>query len=217
MKVNIGPFVNWVGPYQIAETLLFWMNKEEDSRVHKFGEWLSKNSKGEESWLMKICQWINKKNKRHVKVKIDPWDTWSMDSTLAMIILPMLKQLKDNQHGAGHVDDEDVPEHIRSTAAPAKENEWDTDLFWFRRWEWIMDELIWTFEQLQPDNDWEEQYYSGTADHIWIDSKDHPGCKEMIEGPNHTFKLDTEGYEKHNKRIANGLMLFGKYFRNLWD
>jgi hypothetical protein len=56
-------------------------------------------------------------------VKIDRWDTWSMDSTLAQIVLPMLRQLQDTKHGAPFVDDDDVPEHLRSTAAPAKENE----------------------------------------------------------------------------------------------
>ena len=50
-----------------------------------------------------------------------------MDHTLAMIIVPMLKQLKETKHGAPFVDDEDVPEELKSTSAPAKENDWDTD------------------------------------------------------------------------------------------
>jgi hypothetical protein len=52
-------------------------------------------------------------------IKIDKWDTWSMDHTLSPIILPMLKQLKEVKHGAPNVEDEDVPEHLRSTSAPA--------------------------------------------------------------------------------------------------
>ena len=44
-----------------------------------------------------------------VSIKIDPWDTWSMDLTLALIIHPMLKQLHKTSHGAPYVDDEDVP------------------------------------------------------------------------------------------------------------
>jgi hypothetical protein len=46
-------------------------------------------------------------------IKIDRWDTWNMDSTLAPIILPMLKQLREDKHGSGIVDIEDVPEHLR--------------------------------------------------------------------------------------------------------
>jgi acetylornithine/succinyldiaminopimelate/putrescine aminotransferase len=39
----------------------------------------------------------------------------------------MLKQLQETKHGAPLVDDEDVPEHLRSTTAPPRENEWDVD------------------------------------------------------------------------------------------
>jgi hypothetical protein len=50
-----------------------------------------------------------------------------MDHTLSHIVLPMLKQLKKDKHGSPLVDDEDVPEELRSTSAPAKENDWDID------------------------------------------------------------------------------------------
>lgn len=212
MKVYIGPYKNWIGPYQIAEMLLFWLDKYKDDRVHKFGEWLDKIP-----GLSKFCTWIDSFKKRKIKVKIHGYDTWSMDGTLALVILPMLKQLKDNQHGAGHVDDEDVPEELRSTNAPPKANEYDTDENFFKRWEWIMDELIWTFEQLQPDCDWESQYYSGNVDIEWVDYKEKEGWKEMKEGPKHTFTLDKESYKKHDERIKKGLILFGKYYRNLWN
>jgi glutamate-1-semialdehyde aminotransferase len=58
----------------------------------------------------------------------------------------MLKQLKENKHGAPFTDDEDVPEHLRSTTAEPKENEWDTDSNHFLRWDWIMDEMITGFK-----------------------------------------------------------------------
>lgn len=219
MYVKIGPYKNWIGPYQIAEKLLFWLDKYEDDRVHKFGEWLAENRKGEDSWLTKVCTWIHNRSERTIKVKLDSWDTWSMDGTLAIIILPMLKQLNKQKHGAPFVDDIDVPEglNLRSTEAPAKENEHDTDENHFKRWDWVMNEMIWTFEQLQPDCDWEDQYYSGTSDISWKPCDDKPEFLEMVEGPNHTFSLDKGGYEKHNARIQNGLILFGKYYRGLWD
>ena len=80
------------------------------------------------------------------QVTIHPWDTWSMDHTLSYIIVPMLKQLQETKHGAPNTDDEDVPEKLRSTSAPKKENEWDTDDNHFRRWDWIINEMIWAFE-----------------------------------------------------------------------
>lgn len=81
-----------------------------------------------------------------IKVQIDPWDTWSMDHTLAHIIVPMLKQLKEKSHGAPHVDDEDVPEHLTKAAAPPPKDEWDVDENHFKRWDWVMDEMIFAFE-----------------------------------------------------------------------
>ena len=78
---------------------------------------------------------------------IDRWDTWSMDHSLAPIILPMLVQLNNTKHGSPFTDDEDVPESIRSTNAAPKENEHEVDEFHHARWEWVLDEMIWAFEQ----------------------------------------------------------------------
>jgi hypothetical protein len=213
MKVKIGKYKNWIGPYQIAEKILFWMDKHEDHRVHEFGRWLSENKHGEDSLLTKVCQWIHNKQKRTVKIKLDPWDDWSADHTMALIIHPLLVQLKNSKMGAPNTEDEDVPEHLRSTAAPAKENEWDTDENWFKRWEWILDEMIWTFEQLASD-DIESQFYHhefGKNDKVpegwqWVDGFGR------VEG----FWVDRPGEEIHAKRIDNGLRLFGRYYRGLW-
>jgi hypothetical protein len=83
---------------------------------------------------------------RKINIRIDKYDTWSMDSTLALIIHPMLVQLKQTKHGSPWIDDEDVPEELRSTSAPPKENEWDTDDNHHARWDWVLDEMIWAFE-----------------------------------------------------------------------
>jgi hypothetical protein len=100
----------------------------------------------------------NSKKERKISVKIDPWDTWSMDHTLAYIVAPMLKQLRETKHGAPFTDDADVPEHLRTSAAPPTENEWDTDDNHFKRWDWIMDEMIFAFEsKLIDDVDWEHR------------------------------------------------------------
>jgi hypothetical protein len=46
-------------------------------------------------------------------VKIDSWDTWSMYTSLGLIALPMLKQLRKEKHGSPYVDLEDVPEELQ--------------------------------------------------------------------------------------------------------
>jgi hypothetical protein len=225
MKVKIGPYKNWFGPYQLAELLCFWVKKVPDEFgmmrkpdwVHDFGNWLAGGEK--ESLLYKVMLWFDSKRERNVKIRIDRYDTWGMDSTLAMIILPMLKQLKATKHGSPLVEDGDVPEHLRSTAAPAKENEWDIDDNHHKRWDWVMDQMIWSFEQLQPEADWEEQFHSGVSDWVTVEEEHekHGKVYRMVHGPNHTSKFDVEGYNEYNKRIDDGLKLFGKYYRGLWD
>lgn len=209
MKVYIGPYKNWIGPYQLAEMLEFFCVHKKDQEL--IGEWLSK------TWVNDFCQWIDSKKKRKIKIKVDRWDSWNADSTIAILILPILKQLKESKHGAPNVDDEDVPEHLRALNASPKENSWDTDEFWFDRFDWVLGEIIWAFEQLQPDVDWEEKYYSGESDLIFVQCKDNPDLSEMVKGPNDTFKVDWEGRNNHYARMENGLRLFGKYYFSLWD
>jgi hypothetical protein len=220
MKVKIGPYTNWIGPYQIAEKLLFWLDKHKDDRVHDFGTWLSENRDGTDSWLTKVCQWIHSKQHRQVYVHIDKYDTWGLDSTLALIALPMLKQLQAAKHGAPNVDDSDVPEHLKSTAAPAKENEYDTDENHFKRWDWVLDEMIFAFH-CKCDDSWQDKYRSGIHDMqtkpcAWDDAG-KPTMYEMFTGPNDTYQCDYEGMALEQARITNGFRLFGKYYEGLWD
>lgn len=214
MKVEIGPYVDWIGPYQIADMLCFWVKAVPDEYgiprkpewVHDFGTWLATDKNGNDSWLTKLCQWIHSKKKRKVKVRIDKYDTWNMEETLAYIILPMLKQLKETKHGSPHVDDEDVPEELRSTSAPPKENEYDIDANHHKRWDWVLDEMIWTFEEIANGED-----HSMFYDHSGVDST------KDIDTQIRQIKVDEEGLKAYYARIENGLRLFGKYYLNLWD
>jgi len=148
---------------------------------------------------------INDANQK-VYVRVDPWDTWSMDCTLAHIIVPMLQQLKDGKHGAPHVDNEDVPESLWANETEMRNYEYDgsTDIHFFARWDWVMDEMIWAFEQKLRD-DWDDDYYGP-----WISTEDDQdfGSFEWV---------DDEGRQRHEDRMKNGFRLFGKYYEALWD
>jgi hypothetical protein len=149
---------------------------------------------------------------REIDIHIDKYDTWSMDHTLALIILPMLKQLKETKHGSSSVSDEDVPEHLRSTNASPKENEWDTDDLWHERWDWVLDEMIWAFEQIINYNN-DSQFFTDNGKG-WQTEKLETGDYRIVE----TGKdFDKEGWTTHNERINRGTTLFGKYYRGLWD
>jgi hypothetical protein len=104
MKVYIGPYSDFIGPYQIADMILFWKKKDlfsddDDDLAYRFGTWLSEKKDGSPSLLAKFCLWVASKRKRKVEVKIHNYDTWSADQTLAMIIVPILKQIKSNKMG----------------------------------------------------------------------------------------------------------------------
>jgi hypothetical protein len=157
---------------------------------------------------IQVCyNWVNwlifDRLKQTIKIHIDPWDTWSMDHTLSHIVVPMLKQLRETKHGGPHVDDEDVPENLRSTSAAPKENEWDIDEYWFDRWDYVLGEMLFAFESKLLDN-WDAQFYK------FEDAKDEPLGIKLVWS-------DHDGRMAYQKRMSNGFRLFGKYFEALWD
>ena len=241
MKIYTSNYRNhWISPYTIIDYMFFWTAWSKCSR------WTTEQSledhKREKSQFVEYPEWVEKWSNRLVPisrviqsvldfvhpqinyVKIDKWDTWSMDHTLSHIILPMLKQLQRDKHGAPFVDDEDVPEELKSTSAPPKENEYDTDENHFKRWDWVMSEMIFAFE-CKADNSWEDAFREGEHDILWVpvdkDGNEVPKgdhkYTEMRRGPNDTYKCDYEGMKVVQKRIDNGFRLFGKYYQALWD
>jgi hypothetical protein len=125
---------------------------------------------------------------RTVDVHIDEYDVWNMDQTLAQIITPMLKMLREVKQGAGSVDDVDVPEDLRRPVDVVDVHE--TDDNWFNRWNYVLDQMIWSFETMQTD--WEDQFHVNN-------------------------KFDFDSHKVYYGRIQKGVNLFGKYYFNLWD
>ena len=210
MKVHLGNYRNhWISPYTIVEKVVFWKDWETYE-----APWVEQVT----NILYPICNGYNnvmhKLFPRKKKVRIDYWDTWNADDDLALIILPLLKKIKEDKQGAPYTEDEDVPEHLRSTSAPPKKNEWDTDDNHFKRWDWILDEMIWAMESIINEDEYEEKFWiqKGEGRH-WVSSADGKTSemKYTVEP-----KLDREYIEAFSKRQKDGLTLFGKYFRGLW-
>ena len=223
MKIYKNRYRNhWLSPYTILKTVCFWERDEdvfynhEDQPDAPYARWVDR--------LTPVCYAIQRVlDFVHPKVdyvRIEPWDTWSMDHTLADVILPMLKQLQETKHGAPHVDDRDVPKELRSISAPPKENEWDTDELWFARWDWVLAEMIFAFEH-KVDDSWEEEFRSGKFDHKSVacdwDDAGKPTMYTWEKGPDHTYEYDYQAAKKVHDRMQRGFELFGKYFQNLWD
>lgn len=217
---------HWVSPYTILEKIYFWREIDYDEPL------IEKLSNALNPFCVAWQKFLDFVHPRINYVKIDRWDTWSMDSTLADIILPMLKQLRDTKHGSPLVDLEDLPEELRmvgyedgssqlnldfETAEQFREDSWNIT---HQRWEWILNEMIFAFEHLADDT-WEDTFHSGELDikHVpceWYDDG-KPKLYTTEHGPNHTYKLDYDGLRKVYDRMDNGFKLFGKYYRGLWD
>lgn len=207
MRVKLGPYIRWWGPYQIADLLRFvGVSKRTRRRI---GEWLNSTC------FLEICEWIHARRKRTLHVHIDDYDVWGMDHTLALIVVPMLERLKEKKQGAPHVDDEDVPKRLRSTSAPPlTEEEINTgspDSNHFHRWDWVLDEIIWCFNQILD----EESEFQFSKDKDPSKPSDEKGIsfKESMD----RIEFDHDAYKAHHDRIQNGMCLFGKYLRGMWD
>lgn len=167
-----------------------------------------------------LYKWFGYSPQQKVSVRIDRWDTWSMDATLAEIILPMLIQLKETKHGIPFTYREDAP------ADPQYDDIEEDNGFSGARWGYIIDEMIFAFSA--KNTDWEDQFYSGEMDHIDVpvdkdgdrvtgeNDPDFFGYR-WDEGPNHTFSVDREGMQAFHDRMQNGFRLFGRYYSALWD
>jgi hypothetical protein len=227
MKIYKSNYRNhWVSPYVILEKVFFWREIDYDEPlIEKLSDFLNPFSIALQKFLDFVHPRIN-------YVKIDKYDTWSMDHTLADIILPMLKQMKATKHGSPLVDLEDVPEELRMVGYEDASSQYTLDLdnpeeygkdSWeltHRRWEWVLDEMIFAFEHYVDDT-WEEAFRSGEHDMIHVPCEwyedGRPKLYSIEKGPNDTYVCDYEGMNKVYKRMENGFRLFGKYYRGLWD
>lgn len=184
MKVIIGPYVRWISSHQVFGWLKSIIGEKATDIIEDFTD--------------PFFQKLYAERNRTIKIKIDDYDIWNMDSTLALIISPMLKQLKENDYGAPIVDNEDVP------SIKLKENatEDEKDVYTFAKWTWVLDEMIWVFSNLAEED---EEKYDFSKEYV-------KGWKVLGE-----YWYDEEGAVIREKRIVNALRLFGKYYRGLWE
>ena len=194
MKINIGKYPNRLicrvhtrymdSKYGYVD----WPEPEQQTRFQRSLELFEDAIQS----VYNVFNWIwFDRRKQKVKIRIDRQDTWSMDHTLAPIILPMLVQLKATKHGAPMVDMKDVPKELR----PKKQDVLkykelgETDDKFFERWEWVLAEMIYAFD-----------------------------CKANKDDVYMRFDIDDrDGVKAEQERISNGFRLFGTYYESLWD
>lgn len=164
---------------------------------------------------------------QRVNIDIERHDTWNMAETLAQIIYPMLIKLRAEKHGFPSEFSELGGEDYAAQKSfefyeESLKEEWPKAE---QRWDDVLDKMIWAFGQL-VDDDWESKYHHGKGEYDWVES-DHMFPNPITGVMEHTFQMvdknpddhwyDYVGHRLHQDRIQEGLDLFGKYYRNLWD
>ena len=91
-----------------------------------------------------------------VEVRIDPWDTYSMDATLAHIVLPMLIQLKRSQHIVVFMEEEDLLNYC----IPQYPDEFSPESL-EENWQWALGEIIYAFNSKVA-----EEFHDVEADRV---------------------------------------------------
>lgn len=164
---------------------------------------------------------------RKVSVEIENFDTWSLDHTLALIILPALIQLKEFKHG--------IPSDFATTGGEDWQDQKCFDFYseandWafeerVKQWDEVLDKMIWSFQQLVVD-DYGDQYHHGEMKMDWVKTdKLYPNpitgkmeaTYQMVDKNPDEHWYDHVGHKLHEDRVQEGLELFGKYYRTLWD
>lgn len=169
----------------------------------------------------------NHKLSRKIDIKIEKFDTWNLDTTLAKIIYPALLQLKETKHGIPNdfsvVGGEDYAEQDSFDFYKETYSESFDEVC--NRWNDTLDKMIWAFQQL-AEGDYSSQYHHGKMEVDWKETdKLYPnpvtGKMEKTytlidKNPNEHW-YDSIGHQLHEERIQEGIELFGKYYRSLWD
>lgn len=181
MKVNFSYRKPIVSQFMIADIIGFLLGYSKD-QVFDLGHTIYHSKFG------RFLDRFSFKPKREIEVTFS--DVVDLDHTLATIIYHSLVKYRDEAVEIVCIscDEEDY----RGDNPNAELDE---------RGLWMINELIWTFENIMRPKSFLELV---------------PGTTEKTKVPFNQKYKRIPGEEEYQKRIENGLKLFGKYFRNLW-
>jgi hypothetical protein len=194
MKVRIGKYPRWYGPHKFIEPLKY-LGVSENTR-DRIADFIPN---GPFKWFQEVFQ---NDGGRKIHVEVHEHDCWSADTTLAHIITPVLIKLRELKHGVAWVEHSDVPKEMRKTADDFKDTEYswsETGCYAPEYWDYVMGEMIWAFQSVLDEDGERETWYTWDENHEKI------------------VNFDKKKYDEYMNRQKNGLILFGKYYRSLWD
>jgi hypothetical protein len=231
MKVSTR-FKPWVGPYQVARAIFFWVPEETDEYglrhsprfVHNFGHFLAhgrfpveptpespyKESFDRLSWFGRFLQWVYDKAPEPRRVKIEKHDLFCVSYTIAVVMVPLLEKLLESEEiNQFEVDDADLPPDLQSNGA-----EWDYQVN-RERVKYVIEQMLFSFRAMIDEPCFMEGEIDVRSKAIEWDDCGKVVLYEIEHGPNHTAKHNDELQEKHNEKVKHGFRLFGKYFQHL--
>ena len=126
------------------------------------------------------------KKPRKIEVRIDPWDTWNLDHTLACIIYPALLQIRENKHG--------IPGVFVWDAEGNERPEGEAQAAWLE----VLDKMIFSFKEIRDGKPGKSE-----------------ALKSKKKGPNGE-EAPRPALDAYQAKIDEGLRLFAQYFEALW-
>ena len=150
---------------------------------------------------------------RKISVKIHEYDCWGLATTLAMVIHPALVEFqKQEKNGCSPIfmGAPDLNEHDHSDKAIKIGQE---------KFKEILDKMIWSFNQLSLDEEFDESPRCPSPIRVDPDVKQANGCIRMgdryyQDGALEKWRKEIKAYDD---RIQEGIDLFAKYYQYLWD
>lgn len=140
---------------------------------------------------------------RKICIKIDKWDSWSAEETLAMIIAPLLRQLKETTHAYPPIlEDTDCTSTDENHSCPGA-----------IKWTEILDKIIWSMEEIANGEPNAPEMPTPTID---IETSEWTSTRQTQYNPEEMAKYHQDMSE-YLSRVQKGCDLLGQFFRDLWD
>jgi hypothetical protein len=176
---------------------------------------------------VKIGKYLKGDGQRKISVEIEKFDTYSLDHTLALIILPALLQIKELKQGIPNEFANSSGEYYDGQLSFDFDDDAENQQFQqgIKQWDEILDKMIWSFQQIAFDN-YDSKYHHGLPNYDFVEKKESfhnpvtgkmEKLYQMVDFNPNDHWYDHVGHKLHEDRIQEGLELFGRFYRSLWD
>ena len=123
-------------------------------------------------------------------------EAWNLCYYSAAYILPRLKHLRQNLHG--------YPSNLAQEGSKYEDD--------FKKWQEILDKMIFSFEYIVNEDKYEDLCYPPGYDFSTANM-----LKDMKNPESEKLKPDFDKLIPYEEKYKEGMELFAKHFRDLWD